>query len=141
MAKSEYIIKTLDDWLDLIQLGRDKLKATGFKPFKVTLSGLQRTNEQNKLLHAVFADCARLTGLKNANWFKNELKCKIGLKEVHFDLDEQPSLIVRSTTEYSTKEMAAFCEKIVAHMKMVYGVDIVLPDDLTTSEVKDELNK
>jgi len=26
-------------------------------------------------------------------------------------------------------------------MKMVYGVDIVLPDDLTTSEVKDELNK
>ena len=135
MAKKDYIIRTLAELKGKMRLIYDEalehLKATNWKGVKITTSELTRTLDQNWLIHAVFSDCAKLTGLKTPNWWKSELKCKIGLREVHFDIDEQPHLIVRSTTEYSTKEMATFCEKIVAYMKMNYDVDIILPDELT----------
>lgn len=142
--KYEVIIKTQTDWEKLDRTVRDRIVVNP-APFKVVVDGgLKRTIDQNKLLHAVFEDCARKTRIqiidrvnnlqgfvtKSADWWKNELKCKLGKKEVHFDLEEQPTIIVVSTTEYNTREMAEFCEKIVAHMKTEYGVDIELPDEL-----------
>ncbi len=137
MAKKEYIIKTVADFTDFYVDGIAKLKVA-FKPFKIAISGLQRTIAQNSLLHAVFEDCYNLTGIKDAKWWKRELKNKLGLKEVHIDMHDQPTVIVLSTAEYSTKQMAEFCEKIVAYMKIEYGVDIVLPDEL--KEVKNEIS-
>lgn len=108
------------------------------KPLSVKVTGVKRSLDQNALVHAVFEDCARLTGEKNAGWWKEELKLKLGKKSVHIDLDDQPHVVVISTTDYSTAEMAAFCEKIVAHMKTDYDVDIVLPNDPPINEGADD---
>lgn len=141
MAK-EFIINAQEDWQDMVKLA---YPVVGKKPFRVVLHrGLKRTVDQNSLVHAVFEDCARkvtrqiastpgstmIAQIKPAEWWKTELKNKLGKKSVHFDLDEQPTIIVHSTTEYSTKELAEFCEKIVAYMKTEFGVDIELPDEI-----------
>lgn len=127
--KSEHIIKDLDDWNKLDMLARAKINAGGVKPFKVTITGTKRTINQNSLLHAVFEDCAKKTGLRDAKFWKEHCKLKLGLKEVIIDLDDQPFLVVLSTTEYSTKQMGDFCKKIQVYMKVEYGVDIDLPNE------------
>lgn len=127
MAK-EFIIRDWPNWMEVVNIAQPVI---GKKAFRVVLyRGLKRTVDQNSLMHAVFEDCAKKTGKRDAKWWKNELKNKLGKKSVHFDLDDQPTIIVHSTTEYSTKEMADFCEKIVAYMKQEYQADIELPEEI-----------
>lgn len=132
MAK-EFIIRDKGDWQAMVNIA---FPVVGKKPFRVILHrGLKRTIDQNKLLHAVFTDCANKVWAKlnkslPADWWKRELKAKLGKKSVHFDLDEQPTIFIDSTSDYSTKEMSDFCQKIVAHMKTEHEVDIELPDEL-----------
>lgn len=138
MAK-EFIIRKIEDWNEVVALAKPVI---GKKPFRVKLSrGLKRTIDQNALMHMVFENCSKqcfgkFAINKDASWWKGELKNKLGKKSVHFDLDESPTIIVHSTTEYSTKELAEFCEKIQAYMKQTYDVDIELPD-----EIKTKINK
>lgn len=131
--KGEYIIKELSDWNALDIKARRIINSISFKPFLVRITGLKRTLDQNALLHAVVSDCAKKTGIKDAHWWKDELKLKLGLKEVHFDLDEQPFVIVVSTTRYSTKQMGQFVEKIQAYMKTEYDIDIELPNEFNNA--------
>lgn len=134
MAK-EFIIRDHGNWQEMVNTAWPWIAT---KPFRVQLlSGLKRTLDQNALMHAVFEECVRQTKLKDAHWWKNELKCKLGLKEVHFDIEDQPHVIVLSTTQYNTAQMAKFCEKIVAHMKTDYNVDIVLPEELNKTKGED----
>lgn len=138
MAK-EFIIREEKDWSEVVAIAKPVI---GKKPFRVKLSrGLKRTVNQNALVHTVFVDCATKVWKareisKPANWWKSELKNKLGKKSVHFDLHDQPTIIVHSTTEYSTTELGEFCEKIVAYMKQEYDVDIELPD-----QINKKLNK
>lgn len=94
----------------------------GGKPIIIKYGYEKRNLPQNDLLHAIFKECAKKTGLKSATWFKNELKGKLGLKEVHIDLDDMPSVIVVSTTKYNKKQMSDFIEKIYAYMAQNYNV-------------------
>jgi hypothetical protein len=96
----------------------------GGKPIIIKYGYEKRNLSQNDLLHAIFEECAKKTGLKDAYWFKNELKNKLGLKEVHIDLDDMPTVIVVSTTKYNKKQMSDFIEKIIAYMAMNYQVVI-----------------
>lgn len=131
----EFIIRESNDWREV---AKTVTPVIGKTPFRVVLyRGLKRTGKQNKLLHAVFEECAKKASAFRAEgsycdaiWWKNELKSKLGIKQVHFDIDDQPTVIIKSTTDYSTKEMGDFCEKIVAYMTTEYGVDIELPDEL-----------
>ncbi len=141
--KSEHIIKGLEDWNKLDILARSKINTGMVKPFKVTITGTKRTIDQNSLVHAIFMDCAkkmREFGVeKDADWWKEKLKTELGLKKVYMDLDDQPFLVVVSTTEYSTKQMGDFCKKIQAYMKIEHGIDIVLPnedDDLNNNKTE-----
>lgn len=84
----------------------------------------KRSNKQNSLIHALFEQCAKLTGKKDAEWFKDELKAKIGLRSIHWDLFDVPTLFIKSTSEYSKPEMALFVEKLQAHMMTEYKVEI-----------------
>jgi len=123
----EFIISNKDDWEGLLNLVRPVI---GVKSFKVELStDFKRTKPQNKLLHAVFKECTEKTGVKDAAWWKIELKNKLGLKEVDFDIEDRPTVIVLSTTEYSASQVSVFCEKVVAHMKTEFDVNINLGDD------------
>lgn len=142
MAK-EFIIREAKDWNAMVAMAKP---VVGKKPFRIVLHrGLRRTIDQNALLHAVFADCRSkvptfvwMDGVRrwpDVRWWKDELKSKLGLKEVHFDIDDMPTVIIKSTSEYSTKELSDFCEKIVAYMKTEYGVDINLPDDLKGAKI------
>jgi len=105
----------------LVQKGLEKYGAV-----EVTLSAPKRTLPQNELIHAVFKECADKTKIKNAEWWKTELKEKLGKKQVHFDLEENPSVITVSTTKYKKKEISDFVEKIKHHMAANYQVQIVM---------------
>lgn len=131
----EFIIREKEDWGAMVKLA---YPTVGVKPFRVILMrGLKRTVDQNALLHAVFAQCAS-TPLwddkkeayyhKDTKWWKAELMNKLGKKSVHFDLDEQPTVMVVSTTEYNTKEMSDLCEKIKVYMDQTYSKEIILPE-------------
>jgi hypothetical protein len=82
------------------------------------------------LIHSLFEQCAAKTNKTNAEWWKTELKEKLGKKEVHFDLEETPTVITVSTTEYSKKEIGDFVLKIQHHMMEKYQVSIDTNDIL-----------
>lgn len=96
----------------------------GGKPIVIKYGYEKRSLPQNDLLHAIFKECAKKTGIKNAKWFKNELKNKLGLKEVHIDLEDEATVIVVSTAKYTKRQMSDFLEKIFAHMAEHYQVII-----------------
>jgi hypothetical protein len=131
MAK-EFIIKTHEDWCAVVRLASPFV---GKKPFRLTLhKGLKRTIDQNKLLHAFCADCAERYWAKfgkslPAAWWKREIKAKLGKKAVHFDLDDQPTIFIESTTEYDTAEMSALLQKAQAFLKIEHEIDVPLPED------------
>lgn len=129
----EFIIRTKEDWAEMVKIAYPVI---GVKAFRVQLlRGVKRTLDQNSLVHGVFAQCAT-TSLwdgkkyiyKDAKWWKAELMNKLGKKSVHFDLDEQPTYSVASTTEYNTKEMSDLCEKIKVYMHQTYDKEIILPE-------------
>lgn len=103
----------------------------------------KRSLKQNSLLHAIFQQCADKTPHKwvrstltdilfrrlgSPGFWKDELKSKLGKKEVHFDLEDNPTVIMVSTSDYTKPEMADFVTKIQAHMKQVYDVDIEIKE-------------
>lgn len=131
MKTETFEITGIKEWL-AVQTRTNAYLANDFwKPFTLIFKfGSQRSIKQNKLIHALFEDCAKLSNMKDASWWKEELKLKIGRKEVHFDMHDQPHVIVISTTEYSIPEAADFAQKLQAYMKVNYNVDIDLPEDL-----------
>lgn len=84
----------------------------------------KRSSKQNSLIHGLFEQCAKVTGKKDADWWKDELKSKIGLKSVHFDMFEQPTVLIKGTGEYSKPEMTLFVEALQAHMSAFHKVEI-----------------
>lgn len=135
----EFIIRTKEDWGDMVRLA---YPAIGVKPFRVRLlEGLKRTVDQNSLFHGVFKQCSNVPiktkeGIiyKDAKWWKAELKNELGKKSVHFNLDDEQTLIVSSTSEYNTKEASDFCVKIQAYMKTEFQADIILPEPKTKKQ-------
>lgn len=84
----------------------------------------KRSGKQNSLIHALFEQCAAKTGYKDYIWWKDELKSKIGLKSVHFDMFENPTIFIKGTSEYSKPKLALFVEKLQAHMMIEHKVEI-----------------
>jgi len=129
------IINNQADWNKLQAMAN---KAIGIKPFQVELKTdyEKRSLAQNALLHAVFKDCAEKTSValvNNAKWWKRELKGKLGLKEVHFGIDNHPTVIVISTSDYSKAQASDFARAIQAYMKVEYDADIDLPDEFNNN--------
>ncbi len=97
----------------------------------------KRNNDQNALFHALCEQmaekakyCSKLNDkfLNTAEWWKDEFKCKLGKKEVHFDIEENPTVMVVSTTKYSKPEMALFVDKIIAFADTQYGISLEIKD-------------
>lgn len=89
----------------------------------------KRNNDQNALFHSLCQQAAeKYNALPNkvkdtaAGFWKEEWKGKLGIKEVHIDLEENPSVIVLSTKKYSRPQMALFVDKIIAYMDTQYQI-------------------
>lgn len=91
---------------------------------EVVIREPKRSGKQNSLIHALFEQCAIKTGQKDAEWWKDELKSKVGLKSVHFDMFEQPTIFIKGTSEYKKPELALFVQKLQAHMATEHKVEI-----------------
>jgi len=116
---ADYTITNREEWNALDATIRSKMPT---KPFVVSIKPEKRTTDQNSLIHALFEDCAKLTKIKNAIWWKNELKGKLGITDVHKDLEDRYSVIVLSTTEYSKEEISDFIVKVEVYMLENYEV-------------------
>jgi len=124
--------KTIHNAKEAAELASQLLKrfaVADAKPIEVKISEAKRNSDQNALFHSLCQQAAEKSNSQEpqtakAEWWKNEFKAKLGKKEVHFDLNDQPTIFVISTTRYSKSEMASFVDKIIAYCDTDFGISL-----------------
>ena len=128
------IINNQADWNKLQAMAN---KAIGVKPFQVELKTdyKKRSNNQNAYLHKIFEIVAKANG-SSATFWKNAFKYEFGKKTVQIGLDKQPFIVVESTSEYTTAELADFITLITAYCASHLDLQILTPEEFNNGDDK-----
>jgi hypothetical protein len=139
MAKVPYIIKSVQDWVNLTKVANAALNKYG--QFKVVMSqvGNDRSLNQNAYLWGVV-----YTTLKE--FFLTQNDQNLELEEIHefckgeFGYDKiiylpnnRVKVLAKSTTDYSTQEMMDYILRIRTHFAP-FGCDIAEPNEIINKE-------
>lgn len=130
------VIKTRADWSNILSLVE---KVVGVKPFEVTLDTnyQKKTTPQLRYIHEVFKVIEQQRG-RTQDFWKAKLKESLGVKLVHFDLDDTPFVEVVSLKDYNKEQMADFITKVQEYCARELDLQILTPEEYYESTTTKE---